>query len=109
MRTDDAKPSAPGRSREQRLRALQRANEVRSARAQLKKELASGQIELARILVRPPEFARSAKVHDLLLLLPKVGPVKAGRMLAHCRIAHSKTLGGLSDRQRSELTDLVRH
>jgi hypothetical protein len=40
--------------------------------------------------------------------LPKVGPVKAARMLAQCRIAHAKTLGGLSDRQRAALIDLVR-
>src|ERR1035437_4905456 len=32
----------PGRSREQRLRALEQANEVRPARAELKKELAAG-------------------------------------------------------------------
>jgi hypothetical protein len=107
MPADRGNVRAPGRSHEQRLRALQQANEVRSARAQLKKELASGKVELAQILARPPEFAMTAKVRDLLLLLPKIGPVKAGRILAQCRIAHSKTLGGLSERQRSELIDLV--
>jgi len=40
--------------------------------------------------------------------LPKVGPVKAGRMLTHRRIAHTKTLGGLSDRQRAALIELFR-
>ena len=44
----------PGRSREQRLRALEQANEVRTARAELKKELASGKIELVQILADPP-------------------------------------------------------
>jgi len=108
MPAEGGKADAPGRSREQRLRSLQQANEIRSARAQLKRDLASGRIELARILARPPEFAKTAKVRDLLLFLPKVGPVKAGRMLAQCRIAHAKTLGGLSDRQRAAPIDLLR-
>jgi len=108
MPAERGKANAPGRSREQRVRALQQANEIRSARAQLKRDLASGRIELTRILARPPEFAQTAKVLDLLLFLPKVGPVKARRMLAQCRIAHAKTLSGLSDRQRAALIDLFR-
>jgi hypothetical protein len=108
MPADGGKADAPRRSREQRLRALRHANEIRSARAQLRRDLASGTIELARILARPPEFAKTAKVLDLLLFVPKVGPVKAGHMLAQCRIAHAKTLGGLSDRQRAALIDRFR-
>jgi hypothetical protein len=99
----------PGRSREQRLRALRLANEVRSARAQLKKDLASRKIELARILAEPPEYVRTARVRDLLLALPKIGSVKASRILADCGIAHSKTLGGLTERQRSELLNRLRY
>ena len=79
------------------------ANEIRSARAQLKKELASGKIELARILAQPPEYVRTARVRDVLLGLPKIGSVKAGRILADCGIAHSETLGGLTERRRTEL------
>ncbi len=81
------KRSVPGRSREQRLRALRHANEVRSARAKLKRELAAGEIELAQILVEPPSCVRMARVRDLLLVLPKIGSVKAGRILAQCGIA----------------------
>ena len=94
---------APERSRERRLRALQQANEIRLARAQFKKEIRSGKLHLAQLLGQPPEHVKTAKVLDLLVLLPRVGPVKARRILGHCRIAHSKTLGGLSSRQRSEL------
>jgi hypothetical protein len=32
--------------------------------------------------------------------------VKAARFLNTCRISQSKTVGGLSDRQRAELIDL---
>jgi len=90
------------------LRALQQANEIRSARAKLKRDLGSGKLDLAGIVAHPPEWAMTARVRDVLLALPRVGPVKAGRILAHCGIAHSKTLGGLTDRQRVELIDLFR-
>ena len=98
----------PGRSREQRLRALEQANEVRTARAKLKKELASGKIELVQIFADPPACVRTARIRDVLLVVPKIGSVRAGRILAQCRIAHSKTLGGLTDRQRGELINLFR-
>jgi hypothetical protein len=98
----------PGRSREQRLRALEQANEVRTARAKLKKELASGKIELVQILADPPACVRTARIRDVLVVVPKIGSVRAGRILAQCRIAHSKTLGGLTDRQRGELINLFR-
>jgi hypothetical protein len=103
-----ADAGVPGRSRERRLRALEQANEVRTARAELKRELASGKIELAAILADPPSCARTARVRDLLVVLPRIGSVRAGRILGHCGIAHSKTLGGLSDRQRGELINLFR-
>jgi hypothetical protein len=76
-----------------------------SARAKLKRDLAAGEIELAQIAC-PPACARTARVRDLLLVLPQIGSVKAGRILARCGIADSKTLAGLSDRQRAELLNL---
>ncbi len=42
----------------------------------------------------------------MLMAVPKFGRVKAARLLNQCRISQSKTVGGLSDRQRHELIDL---
>ena len=108
MAGGNAGAGVPGRSREQRLRALEQANQVRSARARLKQELASGKLELAQIVADPPACVRTARVRDLLLVLPKIGAVRAGRILGQCGIAHSKTLAGLTDRQRRELINLFR-
>jgi len=47
-------------------------------------------------------------VRDVLLALPRIGSVKAGRILADCGIAPSKTLGGLTERQRTELLNRFR-
>ena len=50
---------------------------------------------------------QTAKVADLLLAVPKLGPVKVDKLLSHCRIAPTKTIGGLSARQRDELAALL--
>lgn len=92
----------------QRLRALGLANAVRSERARLKRRLAEGTLELSSVITDPPACARTARVYELLLALPKVGPAKANRWLSRCRIAPSKTLAGLTDRQRRELLELLR-
>ena len=99
---------APAQTLEQRLRALRQANEVRSRRAALKKELASGRVRIEDVLARPPECAKTAKVQDLLLVVPKVGPARVARFLRRCRIAPSKTVGGMSERQRGELIEIFR-
>jgi hypothetical protein len=44
-------------------------------------------------------------VFDMLLAVPKVGSVKATKILHSCRVSPSKTFGGLSERQRAELAD----
>ena len=48
------------------------------------------------------------KVFDLLISVPKFGRVKANKILQTCRISPSKTLGGMSDRQRGEIVSLLR-
>ena len=44
----------------------------------------------------------------MLMAVPKFGRVKAARFLSQCRISPSKTIAGLSDRQRQELVNLLR-
>ena len=90
------------------MRALRHANEIRSGRARLKRELASGRLRIEEIIAQPLESARTAKVEDLLLALPKIGPARALRLLTQCRIAPSTTVGGLTARQRFELIGLFR-
>ena len=88
------------------MEALKRANDIRVKRAQLKKDLKDGKIRIQTILGDPPEYVETAKVIDILMAVPKFGRVKAARFLNTCRISQSKTVGGLSDRQRHELIAL---
>jgi len=100
--------AAPERSLTQRLDALNRANLVRTRRAQLKKDLKAGRASIHSLLLDPPSYVETAKVIDMLLAVPKYGRVKAGKVLQQCRISPSKTIGGLSERQRAELVSLLR-
>ena len=99
--------AAPERSLTQRMDALQRANEIRTRRASLKRDLKAGRVQIHGLLLDPPEYLQTAKVFDLLLAVPKYGRVKVNRILTQCRISPSKTIGGLSERQRDELVKLL--
>ena len=100
--------AAPERSLDQRMDALKRANDIRTARAKLKKDLKAGKASIHALLLDPPEYVLTAKVFDMLLAVPKYGRVKTNRILNQCRISPSKTIGGLSERQRTELVSPLR-
>jgi hypothetical protein len=100
--------AAPERSLLQRMDALQRANEIRTRRAQLKRDLKAGRVSIHSLLTSPPEYVETAKVFDMLLAVPKYGRVKVNKILGQCRISPSKTIGGLSERQRTELVSMLR-
>lgn len=107
--------AVPGRSLAQRMAALQEANRVRSWRAELKRDLKAGKVRAADVLRDPPEEVLTMKVVELLLAVPKIGRWKVGRILdgsAACRrepvpISPSKTVGGLSERQRRVLVECL--
>jgi hypothetical protein len=95
--------TAPERSLGQRMDALGKANEVRSRRAALKSDLKHGAVNIREVLSAPPDYLLTAKVVDLLMAAPKCGRVKSAKIMEQCRISPSKTIGGLSERQRTEL------
>jgi hypothetical protein len=99
--------AASMRSLDRRMLALGQANEVRRARAKLKRELRQGKVRLEEILADQPGYLATAEVAELLVAVPKIGPVKAARLLTTAGISQSKTVGGLSDRQRAHLIGLL--
>ena len=101
------RPPSPDRSADQRMSAPARANEVRARRAELKRELKAGHKSIDEVLLDPPKYIETAKVFDILLTIPGYGRVKVNKVLTQCRIASSKTIAGLSERQRRELIALL--
>ena len=84
----------------QRLRALERANEVRLARAELKRRIADGQVSAAEVILAPPGAARSWAVGELLTSQRRWGTTRCRKFLQRHRINETKPLGELTDRQR---------
>jgi len=100
--------AAPERSHSQRMDALDRANHIRMWRSKMKHDLKAGRLRVADLLGAPSEEMETMKVIDLLLATPKIGRVKAMKMLAQERISPSKSIGGLSERQRAHLLACLR-
>lgn len=99
---------APPRTLEQRQTALQKANEVRVRRKHLKRTIKDGDFDLLLdTLLNPPWWVETMQVFDLLLAKPKFGRVKVHKTLASTKVSPSKTVGGLSQRQRWELIDAI--
>jgi hypothetical protein len=93
---------------DRRMKALSKANEVRVARARLKQQLRDRDARIEQILAAPPACVATAMLLDLLLAVPKIGPVRAGRLLTTARVRDTKVIGTLSERQRGHLIDLLR-
>jgi hypothetical protein len=98
---------APTRSLAQRMAALERANEIRMFRARMKREIGAGRRSVHVVLAAPVAEVETMKVFDLLMAMPKVGRVKANRLLTRAHVSPSKTLGGLTTRQRTELLSML--
>jgi hypothetical protein len=90
-----------------RREALAKANAVRTRRAALKRDLRTGRMSIGALLLDPPSYVENAKIADLLLALRRFGRVKVDKLLTHCGISPSKTVGGLSERQRETLVRLL--
>lgn len=98
---------APPRSLQQRRDALERANEVRVYRAKLKRDLYERRVRLEDVLASDDPMLATMTLFDLLLATPKVGRVKATKVLSAARISPGRTLSGLTDRQRRQLGPVV--
>ena len=92
------------------MAALDKADQVRSYRANLKRDLKAGRANIIHILGarEVDSMLKTMKLFDLILAVPTYGRVKVNQVLKDCRISHSKTLGGLSDRQRAEVISRLR-
>lgn len=99
---------APTRTTAQRMRALEHANEIRVARKELKADLKARRTSPADVLLDVPEWAETMKVVTFLLATPKIGRVKAEKILRLNQISPSKTLAALSMRQRALLVGALR-
>ncbi|HVE80985.1 MAG TPA: integration host factor, actinobacterial type [Candidatus Dormibacteraeota bacterium] len=93
----------PARSLDQRMSALEKANEIRIRRAEFKRQLSACEADLRETLLDVPAWLATMKVVDAVRAVPKIGRVKTRQILLQKKISPSKTLGGLSARQRQAI------
>jgi hypothetical protein len=89
--------------RPQHLRALQRANHVRLARAELKRRIADGEVAAAEVIMTSPWEADSMAIADVLMSQRRWGGTRCRKFLAMFQISETKTVGSLTERQRIAL------
>jgi hypothetical protein len=90
---------------ETRRQALEKAAEARKVRAELKQRLKAGDIELADVLRRAEsdEIVAKTKVSAILESLPRVGKVRARKLMERLDISPSRRVRGLGANQREKL------
>ena len=88
---------------QQHLRALQEANRVRLARAEMKREVAAGDLSAAEVILSCPWQAHSMSISDLLMSQKRWGRARCRRLLLSIAIPENKEIGTLTERQRLAL------
>jgi hypothetical protein len=89
------------------MRALDRANEVRLARAELKRRVAFGTADVAEVIVCCPWEVRSMAVGDLLMSQRRWGRTRCRKLLARIPMSEAKTVGSMTERQRCALAAML--
>lgn len=91
----------------QHMRALARANEVRLARAELKRRIAHGELGVAEIVLTAPWEAESMTISDLLMSQRRWGSTRCRKLLQGIPMSENKTVGSMTERQRRALAELL--
>jgi len=91
----------------QHLRALEQANRVRLARAQLKRSLAAQELNAAEVLRARPWQAESMTVSDLITSQRRWGRARCRRVLTSQGVPENKRVGTLTERQRQGLAEAL--
>lgn len=91
----------------QHLRALARANEVRLARAELKRQVHAGEVSAADVILASAWEAESMTVADLLMAQRRWGHTRCRTFLQRIPISETKTVGSMTERQRNAVAQLL--
>ena len=93
----------PALSPEQRQAALEKAKESRRDRAEIKRMIALGEMNIFEAISDSRESIRRMRVFDLLSALPGVGKARAAMIMERRNISATRRIGGLGHLQLSAL------
>ena len=100
-----ASNTLPPMSDDQRADALAKAAAARRQRAEIKALLKTGSLTLDEVLERAEtdDIVAGTKVYPLLASMPRMGKIKAKRLMEELGIAENRKIRGLGRRQREDL------
>lgn len=104
---DPASTTAAAVDVPQHMAALARANRVRLARAQLKRAIARGEIDPARIIQDCSWETENMTLAELLTSQRRWGRTRARKLLQALGLSENKRIGTLTPRQRSLLASAL--
>ena len=91
---------------EERQAALEKAKIARIKRAEVRDDLKSGKLSLKDVLnMKDDEIVGRMKVSTLIETLPGYGKAKAAKVMGELKIAESRRLRGLGERQEAALLE----
>ena len=93
--------------RAQRFQALERANRVRSARAELKRRIAAGELTAAEVILSSRWEIESMPIREVLLSQRHWGESRSRGFLARLGLREGKTIGSMTTRQRIALAAVL--
>jgi hypothetical protein len=90
------------------MQALARANEVRLARAALKRDVSAGRRRVTEVLLDSPWEAESMSLTELLCSQRRWGRARSRKLLSSIALSEGKRIGSLTERQRRILVAALR-
>ena len=82
------------------MEALARANQVRLARAALKRDISAGRRNITEVIMDSPWEAESMSLSELLCAQRRWGRARSRKLLSSTALSEGKRVGSLTERQR---------
>lgn len=99
----DQREKTKKRGTSQCMEALARANEVRLARAALKRDISAGRRPITDVITESPWEAESMSLSELLCSQRRWGRARSRKLLSSTALSEGKRVGSLTERQRRVL------
>jgi hypothetical protein len=90
----------PKRGSSQCMEALARANQVRLARAALKRDISAGRRNITEVIMQSPWEVESMSLSELLCSQRRWGRARSRKLLSSTALSEGKRVGTLTERQR---------
>ena len=91
----------------QHVRALERANHVRSARAMVKRRIASGALTAAEVILGHPWELDTMPITEILISQRQWGTGRCHQFLLRLTMRENKAIGSMTQRQRTAAAALL--